>query len=151
MHDHYELFGLIFGLTAARVVERADPEHIGAVLSAARGVADTDPADPAAFNAANNAFLAALHQAASAPRLTSMARVMSSIVPGNFFAEVPGSIASQRKGVAAVARAIKAGDAAKAELEFAAMLRRQGDAVVTLLQDRGLFASGEATSSPRPA
>lgn len=139
VRDHYELYGRIFGLLAVRVVERADDDGVADLLSAARHLAVTDLAEPAAFNEANVAFFRTLHRVAAAPRLTSMARVMSSIVPGNFFAEVPGSVDIQRKGVAAVAKAIKARDGERAARDFAVLLRRQGDAVVDLLSSRGLF------------
>jgi DNA-binding GntR family transcriptional regulator len=137
VRDHYELFGVIFGLTARRVVERADDAEMAGVLAAAKAVVDA--ADPSTLNAANTAFLQSLHQVAAAARLRSLARVMTSIVPGNFFAEVPGAVDVQRKGIAAVARAMKARNADKAVAEFATMLRRQGDLVVRLLDERGLF------------
>ena len=82
-------------------------------------------------------------------RLTSMARVMTSIVPGNFFREVPGGIEGQRKGVAAVARAIKASDPKGAADAFARLLRAQGELVVQLLDQRGLFVEPSAVV-PRP-
>lgn len=138
IHDHYELYGLLFGLTARRVIERADDAGLAAVASAAKAVADAD--DVTAFNAANTAFLQTLNHVAAAPRLTSLARIMTSVVPGNFFAEVPGTMELQRKGVAAVARAIKAGDADRAAHEFQVLLGRHGDAVVRLLEGRGVFA-----------
>lgn len=138
LRDHYELYGLLFGLTARRVVERADAAGLASVAAAAKAVAGARDLD--AFNVANTTFLQTLNQVAAAPRLTSLARVMTSVVPGNFFAEVPGSMEVQRKGVAAVARAIKAGDADRAAAGFTTLLRRQGNAVVALLDARGVFA-----------
>jgi len=144
VRDHYELYGLVFGLMAARVAERADAAGRRRVLDAAEAVAAADPADPRAFNEANRAFLRALDEEARSPRLTSMARVMTSIVPGNFFREIPGAIEDQRTGVAAVARAIEAGDTEGATAEFAALLRAQGELVVAVLDGRGVFATPEA-------
>jgi DNA-binding GntR family transcriptional regulator len=140
VRDHYELYGLIFGLMASRVVQRADDEGRARVLAAAKVVADADASDPGEFNSVNRAFLRILQEECHAPRLTSMARVMTSIVPGNFFREVPGAVDGQRRGVAAVARAIKAGDADRASAAFRSLLRDQGDAVVEILDARGLFA-----------
>jgi len=139
VRDHYELYGLVFGLMAARVVERADDEGRARLLAAAAVVEAVEPSDAKAFNDANRAFLRTLEEVADAPRLRSMARVMTSIVPGNFFREVPGAIEGQRRGVATVAAAVEAGDAARASAAFRALLRAQGDAVVVLLDGRGVF------------
>lgn len=154
VRDHYELYGRIFGLLAVRVVERADDDGVADLLGAARHLATVDVTDAVAFDEANVAFFRTLHRVAAAPRLTSMARVMSSIVPGNFFAEVPGAVGIQRKGVAAVARAVKARDGDRAARDFAVLLGRQGDAVVDLLSSRGLFESTRRTApadAPTPA
>jgi DNA-binding GntR family transcriptional regulator len=147
VRDHYELYGLIFGLMASRVVQRADDEGRTRVLAAAKIVADADASDPGEFNTVNRAFLRILQEECHSPRLTSMARVMTSIVPGNFFREVPGAIDGQRRGVAAVARAIKAGDAERASAAFRSLLRDQGDAVVEILDARGLFAPPPAAAA----
>ena len=145
VRDHYELYGLVFGLMASRVAERADEEGRTRLRAAAAEVASADPSDPRAFNDRNRAFLATLEEVASAPRLSSMARVMTSIVPGNFFREIPGAIAGQRRGVAAVSTAIEADDPDRAAAEFRGLLRAQGEAVVGLLEARGIF------TEPAPA
>ncbi|MCU0310806.1 MAG: GntR family transcriptional regulator [Acidimicrobiales bacterium] len=134
VHDHYELFGELFGLMARRVVERGDAAGLADLGAAAEAVATAT--DPEAFNRANVAYLAALNRAARAPRLTSVARVMTSIVPGNFFVEVPGAMATQRAAVAAVTASLVAGDADGAVDRFRTALARQGDAVVALLASR---------------
>jgi DNA-binding GntR family transcriptional regulator len=146
VRDHYELYGLVFGLMASRVAERSDEAGRERVLVAAKAVASADAGDPGAFNDMNRAFLRTLEEVAAAPRLTSMARVMTSIVPGNFFRQVPGAIDSQRKGVAAAARAIRNGDADKAAAEFRTLLRGQGEAVVELLEARGIFSPAPAAT-----
>src|SRR6478736_2161958 len=101
VRDHYELYGLVFGLMASRVAERSDDAGRERLLAAAAEVASADPDDPRTFNDRNRAFLRTLEEVAAAPRVTSMARVMTSIVPGNFFREVPGAVDGQRRGVAA--------------------------------------------------
>jgi DNA-binding GntR family transcriptional regulator len=149
VRDHYELYGLVFGLMASRVAERADDAGLARVLGAAKQVADASRSDATDFNAANRDFLRTLEDVAAAPRLTSMARVMTSIVPGNFFREIPGALDVQRKGIAAVARALKARDGERASREFRALLRRQGEAVVQLLARRDIFGPApEASSAP---
>jgi DNA-binding GntR family transcriptional regulator len=143
VRDHYELYGLVFGLMASRVAERADDAGISRLVADAAAVAAADGTDPGDFNDRNRAYLATLEEVARAPRLTSMARVMTSLVPGNFFREVPGAIAGQRRGVAAVTEAILARDPARASSEFRTLLQAQGEAVVALLDSRGVF-------TPRP-
>jgi hypothetical protein len=93
------------------------------------------------FNTANHALLRLLTQVAAAPRIASVARVMTSIVPGNFFEEVPGALDIQRRGVGSIAVALRARDSAKASAEFKTMLGLQGEAVITLLDKRGLFSA----------
>ncbi len=150
VHDHYEIYGLIFGMKGRRVVDRADPAGLALVAAAAKAVADST--DAAGLYSANIAFLQTLDRVAAAPRLTSLSRVLGSIVPGNFFMEIPGSDEIQRRGVRAIAKAIKAGDAEKVGQEFTVMLARQGDAVVEVLDERGLFApEGSAPVRPEPA
>jgi hypothetical protein len=66
-------------------------------------------------------------------------RVLSGLVPGNYFVEVPGALATQRRGTAAMMRAVRkhGGDAAADECLH--MMRRQGEAVIKLLDQRGFF------------
>jgi DNA-binding GntR family transcriptional regulator len=139
VRDHYELYGLVYGMAARRATERSTPETAAALRAAAREVAKAQDVD--AFATANVAYVNAVLAMAAAPRLTSVLRTMTGIVPGNFFAQVPGSLTRQRKGVAAITRRIEAGDGEAAAQEFLSMLRAQGDAVVTLLDSLGLFVA----------
>jgi hypothetical protein len=69
---------------------------------------------------------------------------MSGLLPGNFFAFVPGAIEIERKGLAGIANAVADGDADKASDGYERMMGRQGELVVQLFTDRGLF--GEMTT-----
>jgi DNA-binding GntR family transcriptional regulator len=139
VRDHYELFGLLFGLTATRAVERADGANLAEILAAAAAVGAAS--DPALFNAANQSLLRLLTQVAAAPRIASVARVMTSIVPGNFFLEVPGALAIQRRGIASIENALRVRDSVSAAAEFKTMLGLQGEAVIALLDERGIFST----------
>ena len=66
VRDHYELYGLVFGLMAARVAERADADGRARVLDAAKVVAAADATDARAFNDANRSFLRVLDEVAFA-------------------------------------------------------------------------------------
>jgi hypothetical protein len=69
-----------------------------------------------------------------------MTRVMASLVPGNFFAEVPGAIAVEKRGIAAVADALDDRDGDAAAAAFASMLHQLGELLIARLDERGIFA-----------
>ena len=76
---------------------------------------------------------------ANSQRLASLSRLLRNLVPGNFFEAVPGAMANQKRGVAAITKAVRAGDPVLAEQECQTLMRRQGDAVIALLASRRLF------------
>ena len=90
------------------------------------------------------AFHVAVVDAAASPRIKVVLRAMSGLIPGNSFALVPGAIGVERQGLAEIARAVVDGDAATASGGYERMMRRQGELVVELFGDRGLF--GEPTA-----
>jgi hypothetical protein len=65
-----------------------------------------------------------------------------SIIPGDFFAEVPEAIRIHKRHLRVIMKALKAGDGETAEREFVTTLRQEADRVVTLLTARGVI--GEA-------
>lgn len=136
--DHYEMLGLFYGMNARRAVERGTEQQIAQLAAAARAL--NNATDPDEFLQRNGEFLHMLVHLTESHRLISIGRVLStSIVPGNFFAEVPGAMRSQKRGIKTVMAAIKAGDGQRAESEFAALLRGHADQVVDLLASRGLI------------
>jgi DNA-binding GntR family transcriptional regulator len=137
VRDHYEVFGLVYGLTARRATERGSAEDVAALTEAQRAIKRAGTADE--FFVANNDYLRQLFAMANSPRLASLARLLRNLVPGNFFEVVPGTMANQRRGTAAITKAVRAGDAELAETECHTLMRRQGDGVVTLLATRKLF------------
>jgi hypothetical protein len=76
-------------------------------------------------------------------------RAMSGLVPGNFFTYVPKATELERRGLTAVLRAVRAGDGDRAASAYEQMLQRQGEQVVILFRQRGLFDAEEATDQPR--
>jgi hypothetical protein len=73
-------------------------------------------------------------------------RAMSALVPGEFFAEVPGAVDVQKRGIQAVLRAARRGDAERVADEYLRLMRRVGDKVVQLFKDRGLFDPSDAAA-----
>jgi DNA-binding GntR family transcriptional regulator len=138
VRDHYELFGLFYGFAVRRATERQ-----GASL--ARNLAPIQKRIAAAGDDADEMFDAtiAFHRtvvnAANSPRLRSLLRQTTGIVPGNFFELVPGSGKVEKQGTAAILRAVKREDAEGAAEAYAVMMHKQGDLVVNLFQAKGVF------------
>lgn len=137
VRDTYDLFGLVYGFAVRRAVERSD----GELAVRLRGLADAVGArdDPDEIGANVLAFHAAIVDAAASPRVRVVLRSMSGLIPGSFFALVPGAIESERKGLSAIARAVGRHDAEKAAAGYERMMRKQGEHVVQLFAQRGLF------------
>jgi DNA-binding GntR family transcriptional regulator len=136
VRDHYDVFGVVFGLTAQRATERASDEAVDELVAAHRQLKRATDAD--SFMAANNDYLRQLFAMAASSRLASLSRLLRNIVPGNFFEAVPGAMAHQKRGMAAITKAVRARDGGLAERECRTMMARQGDAVVALLAARDL-------------
>jgi DNA-binding GntR family transcriptional regulator len=144
VQDHFELLGVMYSWALERAMERggeAFVERIVAIEQALRKEQDPDAASKLLFR-----VYSTMVEAARSSRLRIVLRATSSVVPGNFFEEVPGSIEIERTGLAAVVKALKAGDSARAAAELRKMLQRVCTSVVTLFHDRGLFAAPGAVA-----
>ena len=142
VHDTYELFGLVYGFAVRRAIGRARPDLAERVEEIARRITRTD--DTEEIQRLTIAFHAAIVDAAASPRIKVVLRAMSALLPGNFFALVPGTIEVERKGLADIATAVADRDADKASDGYERMMGRQGELVVQLFADRGLFEEPSA-------
>lgn len=138
--DHYEVLGLIYGLVARRAAAEATDEQIATLIGLQKAVASAADADTDEFLAANDQLLAALRRVGGSPRISSILRSMSALIPGNFFAEVEGAIATQVKGTKATVRAIKAHDGDAAADAVTTMLRDLAKHALDVLNTRGIIA-----------
>ena len=136
--DHYELLGRVYGYGAHRTAERATPEQIAALAAVHRKLqAATDPHE---FSQLNMEFLRRLVSMAASRRVSATVRLMAvSIVPGDFFAEVPDAIRIHKRHMRVIMKALKAGDGETAEREIVSMLGQESDLVVALLTERGVI------------
>jgi len=144
VHDHYELFGLIYGFAAKRALTRgaADlPQHLADIQ--ARFSATTSPAEMYDLSIA---FHNSIVRATGSPRITVALRALSALVPGNFFELVPDAVEVERRGLAAIVRAMQQRDGEKASAEYTKMMRRVGNKVVQLFAERSLFEPPAATA-----
>jgi DNA-binding GntR family transcriptional regulator len=134
IRDHYELFGLIYGLAARRAAKRANPEVIAHLTELSQLVNKTD--DLLRIGSLALAFHSTVVEAAHSPRITVVLRAMSGLVPGPFFALVPNAVEPERKGLKSIVRAIARGDGDRAARDYATMLGTQAELVVDLFHDR---------------
>jgi DNA-binding GntR family transcriptional regulator len=137
IRDHYDLFGLVYGLATRRAMRRHDPELVPSLAKISRLVSDTS--DPTEVERLAIMFHGSIVDAAQSPRIRLVLRAMSALVPGPFFVLVPDAIAPEQKGLAAIVRAMKKEDEDRAVTEYARTLSKQGGFVVELFRQRHLL------------
>jgi DNA-binding GntR family transcriptional regulator len=138
IRDSYELFGLVYGFaTRCAMARSSDGEVVEQLVAIERALRDTDDLDR--FQRLTIQFHNTLVEAARSPRIKVVLRATTRLVTGNFFEHVPGSVEVERKGVAAIVRALKKGDAERAAQEYLTMLRQTGELVVRAFEARGLL------------
>jgi DNA-binding GntR family transcriptional regulator len=135
--DHYELYGKIYSLAAARAASRRTTEGLAQLTMLAQQLQKADDAQKAWR--ANIAFQRALIDIARSPRIHALLGVLSDLVPGNFFELVPGAMKLEKRGTARVIKSVGRGDAERAAGEYASLMQQQGELVVRLFQSRGLL------------
>lgn len=140
VRDSYELFGLVYGFATRCAVARSDDSLLPRLAELEAGIRQSD--DPGEVARLTVAFHNTIVEAARSPRIKVVLRASSGLVAGNFFEQIPGSIEVERKGLAAILRALRKGDADGAAEHYVAMLRRQGELVVKVFEARGLFSPG---------
>jgi DNA-binding GntR family transcriptional regulator len=146
VRDHYELYGLTFGLAARPAIQRGATtlaDELAPLVEQVQAYAAAG--DPEGFNRAAVAFHDKVVGAAASPRIEVVLRAISSLVQGNFFAVVPGSMPIERDGHVALLDAFRRGDAEAAATEYVRVMRRQADQVVALFEARHLI--GERAAS----
>jgi DNA-binding GntR family transcriptional regulator len=139
VRDHFELYGMTFGLAARRAIERGVDSLLPKLETIVRDARTDD--DPERFERLAVAFHAAVVEAAASPRIRVVLRAISTLVPGNFFVLVPNSIPIERDGLIALLDAFRAQDADRAAYEYTTMTSRQADEVVALFEARQLLAA----------
>jgi DNA-binding GntR family transcriptional regulator len=137
VQDHYELYGLTYGLAARRATERNGASLVGDLRPLLKAINETE--DPHRITQLTIDFHWQVVDAAASPRIKVVLRGMSGMIPGDFFELVPGAIEGERKGLATITRSIAKGDWNKAADDYLRLMRRQGDLVVKVMKKRGLF------------
>jgi DNA-binding GntR family transcriptional regulator len=138
VRDSFELFGLVYGFaTRCAMARSSDGGLVDRLATLEREMRDTDDLDH--YQRLTITFHNTIVEAARSPRIKVVLRVTTRLVTGNFFEQIPGSVEVERKGTAAIVRALRKGDAERAADEYLTMLRRQGDLVVHAFEARGLL------------
>src|SRR5665213_3756723 len=82
VHDHYELFGLLYGFAARRALARATPglaDRLSDIQSQFLAASEPDE-----LRRLSMAFNGTIVEAAASPRINVPLRAMSALVPGSF-------------------------------------------------------------------
>lgn len=137
IRDQYELYGLGFGLAVRRATERGGDSFVDELAAINKKLLAAD--DPDEFSALNDDFFGLIVETAGSPRVQAALRVLSGLVPGNYFVQIPGAMDTQRKGTTAMVRAAQKDGGEAAADECLKMMRRQGNAVIDVLAARGFF------------
>jgi DNA-binding GntR family transcriptional regulator len=149
VRDSYELLGLVYGFATRRAMARDGDRLLDQLTEIERGLRAAT-GDPETFGDLTFRFHSTIVEASHSPRIKVMLRSTTGLVSGNFFEQIPGSIGVERRGSAAIVRALRKGDVDRAVEEYQSMLKRQGDLVVRVFKARGLF-SAPGDTAPRPA
>ncbi|UGQ11441.1 GntR family transcriptional regulator [Yinghuangia sp. ASG 101] len=147
--DHYALFGLTYGFAARRAALRLTPPVLSRLRELCDRLATND--DPDVVFRLNQEFDRLVRTTADSPRLRTLMRSMTGLIPGNFFALIPGAIAVERSGSIDIVNALARRDGPGAAAAYARMLERQGDLVVGLFAERGLFPDSGTGAPPARA
>jgi DNA-binding GntR family transcriptional regulator len=140
--DHYELLGRVYGYGARRAAQRASGEEMNELAGIHRDLqAATDVPE---FSKLNTELLRQLVHLARSRRVSATVRLMAvSIVPGDFFAEVPDAIKVYKHHLRIIMKALKDRDGEAADREITTLLREESDLVVALLTARGVIGGAE--------
>jgi DNA-binding GntR family transcriptional regulator len=149
VRDSYELLGLVYGFATRRAMARDGDRLLDQLTEIERGLRAAT-GDPETFGHLTFRFHSTIVEASHSPRIKVMLRSTTGLVSGNFFEQIPGSIGVERRGSAAIVRALRKGDVDRAVEEYQSMLKRQGDLVVRVFKARGLF-SAPGDTARRPA
>jgi DNA-binding GntR family transcriptional regulator len=137
IRDHYEVLGNIHGIAVRHAAAEGADDALQSISQLGGHLLDSRDADD--FHKLTDDLWRLVFTAADSPRLTSMSRRMIALVPGNFFAEVPGAMEYQQRKLFPLLRHLRAGRAPAAERCCSDMVKGQAEFVVALLRTRQLL------------
>ena len=144
--DHYEIFGHVSGLAAARAATRIGADQ----LAALRGVHEQmgTSTDAAAQERLNFEFHRIINAAGASRRLTSVLRLLSRSLPMHYYEFVPGWSAAAQAEHGKILRALQRGDAEAARKAMERHLADSAQHAVDVLQRLDFFAEDPDHARP---
>jgi DNA-binding GntR family transcriptional regulator len=137
VRDHFELFAHLDGFALAKAIARTDTTSRRALAEQMASAAHADDLDE--LHRIVTGARARVHALGGSPRFDAVAAGLRGLVPGNFFAEVPGSADIARDALPRVGAALAAADTDGAVTAYREMLHRHADRVVAVLRERGVL------------
>lgn len=135
--DHYALFGVIYAFALERAADRTDEESLAQLIACAQDAGRMKDND--ALQVATTEFWRLAVQEGGSPRLRAVSRSLTSLVPGNFFDEIPGAAARTRRSMKKIASALSERDGRAAAKVCQSLMEEQGGLVVGIMRSRGLY------------
>jgi DNA-binding GntR family transcriptional regulator len=132
--EQFYIFGRIYGLAARRAAERADDVWLSHLAELAHEIARGR--DLAGVLSVSIRFQLLIVDRGGSKRLLALFRPLSQVVPGNFYAAIPGSLQRTRRGVAQIVAAMRSGNAGHAERACWQMMDDIGELVARQLRRR---------------
>ena len=138
VRDHYEVFGLIYGLTARRATERGSAERVAESGRRAASRSSRPTTQTLSF-APTTTFCASSSRWPIPSGWRRSPGCCATSFPAISLRRSPARRPIRSAVLPRSAKAVRAGDGELAERECLTLMRRQGDAVVALLAARQLF------------
>jgi DNA-binding GntR family transcriptional regulator len=140
----FELRGYAFGLAARRAASSSNEALIETLTAIERAARETHNAGD--FLPLMRRFNEAIVHAGASPRLHSALSRFRNVVPGNFYAVVPGAVEAARSGLRAEVRAQRRRDPELALRSSVASSLAQGRALIAFLDERGQLSPDDESA-----
>ena len=135
--DHYQLFGRVAGLAAARAAERITDAEL-AELDALHAAMETS-IDPLEQERLNFDFHRIVNQAANSRRVTSILRLLTRSLPSHYFEFVPDWLDQARSQHGEILEAIRRRDADAAQAAMERHLNESARYAIAALERMDFF------------
>jgi DNA-binding GntR family transcriptional regulator len=139
--EQFYVFGRIYGLAARRSAERFDEEWLAQLAALEERIQHESDLDAALLSSVR--FHLGIVDRGGSKRLLALFRPLSQIVPGNFYAAIPGSLERTRLGVGELLAALREGDPENAERVCWSLMDDIGELVARRLHQRVAAAAGQ--------
>jgi DNA-binding GntR family transcriptional regulator len=137
--DHFEVLGVLFGLTARRAAKELGPAQLAELRSIHDEIDATT--DHATHEVLNHEFYRTINQVGSSARLLSTLRFLSRALPGDYYLAAPAWASTEARYRVRLLEALEAHDAPAAVRVTEEHFHACGKVVVDELRARGYWAA----------